>query len=1552
MKKMLSSILALCMSAMMIQPVIHAEGATITAQGYWGIKENGQGTGSIFGDDESSKEIPAEIVRDNYLWQLDSDGVMNFIPQTMNGEEADEIGNQQNPADNPWKDSDGNYLDIKKVIFPEGTVQVGGRLFEGCTTVKEATYPESCTNMMAAFAWASSFEKVNIPKKLQLLSDTAFAGTAIESITLPATLNQVGLNTFAYAPNLKKVTVNGGTIKTNAMVNCGSLEELNIYGNTTVEKQAYIAPNSRLTTLRIGENVDIADGAIVYPLSYRDNKQYANSVIYGVKDTKAEAFAQKGFDIYDTKSQLVDGYYPTEKIKDSEDAVVPMNFSGIDAMGTAGELLWNISNMVLEISGNGEIPDYEEGTAPWTGYEAKIRTVILNDGVTKIGSNAFYGLTSLKNAEIASSVASIGNGAFAGCEKLAAVVIPDSVKKIGSAAFPESASACVSASSVFANQDNYKTYTDGVSGDPVLASDNSVSWAVYGGDTLIISGNGTIIRFENNSYAPWSKYHKDLKTVVVEYGIKGLPLQLLGKDKVDPAIDTEKVYYPAVKTVVIGDTVPLNRPGEISGCTNIERYDVSYACRQLNGYTLGTISGQTNGQYVKEFFIPKNVKKDNSGPILCGMPSLEKLEFEEGFDGFATSNIGEWSTAYVRNAPKLKNITIPYSVTQISDYSFIDLSGLEKLEILNPNTEISENAFYRCSADMTVICAKDSKAEIWAKSKNLKTETYIGSGEFGEGLSWYINGDGQMTVSGTGIMPDYSEADAAPWANYTSQIKTVLIQEGITTIGAYSFEGLSNVGTVTIPVSVTAIKDNAFVNCGEGLTIACQGGAAEEYANNNQIKVIIGGTLSNGITWKIADKTLTISGNGAIPGGNESNNAYLWDGASAETPWRNVKTYMNDVNTIIVEEGITKIPAGAFALCVGLENIMLPKTLTTISNVMLHEADNLEFLAIPENVTICGDGISHPSDLKRVAVLSKTMDKKVSSLVSENPRNDVTILCYEDSKIAQSSDIGNYNKETIINHGEDGNIRWLVTSEGSLDIYGAGDLGTLEQAPWTEYASSIKNVYIHMGITGIGAGCFEGINNAYIEIPHTVSALQANAVSGSGCRVRVPFDVETIEENAFGTDTTIMSYEGTYAQEYAKTNNINFDLRKSLRLLAIGNSYTQDTTDYLFQIAEASGAEDILIGNLFYPGRNLKRAYEHIQNGDTDYTYFEWTSGGRHKSWSGKSMKDGITAQKWDTITLQAWYPEACYGLDGIANDDETQWFTYVTNYIKENMTNKDAKLGFNMIWSMEATSSAKTTTESNPNNAPNNGNTLNDWNRIVEQTKLHLAGDNNTNGYSYVLPVGTAIENARTSYLAGIRGTTNSNDIMGGLQRDRVHLNDIGKYIAAITWVKVLEPDWNTNDITYMPNVKYKDASGNVTDESVFDEDIVKTAKAAAAAAAANPYKITKSDSPYRIIRYADGKVNVAVSNEIRNGMSDVTRKNTKLVAAEYNSDNQLVSCKITDAALEYDETVGSIEMSSGYLKNIFDISDFTADEGNTVKLMLWDDFKTMTPISNVYNK
>jgi hypothetical protein len=71
-----------------------------------------------------------------------------------------------------------------------------------------------------------------------------------------------------------------------------------------------------------------------------------------------------------------------------------------------------------------------------------------------------------------------------------------------------------------------------------------------------------------------------------------------------------------------------------------------------------------------------------------------------------------------------------------------------------------------------------------------------------------------LTISGNGNMADFDvSATGIPWNNYLTQIKTVVINSGVTNIGNIAFQGCNNLQTITIPSTVTIIGRQAFKNC-------------------------------------------------------------------------------------------------------------------------------------------------------------------------------------------------------------------------------------------------------------------------------------------------------------------------------------------------------------------------------------------------------------------------------------------------------------------------------------------------------------------------------------------------------------------------------------------------------------------------------------------------------------------------------------------------------------------------------------------------------------------
>ena len=91
---------------------------------------------------------------------------------------------------------------------------------------------------------------------------------------------------------------------------------------------------------------------------------------------------------------------------------------------------------------------------------------------------------------------------------------------------------------------------------------------------------------------------------------------------------------------------------------------------------------------------------------------------------------------------------------------------------------------------------------------------FAASGTCGENLTWNLS-NGTLTISGFGTMTDYlnNSSSRAPWYSSRSSIKSIVIEDGVTSIGDYAFYNCRSLTSVTIGNSVTSIGSSAFTRC-------------------------------------------------------------------------------------------------------------------------------------------------------------------------------------------------------------------------------------------------------------------------------------------------------------------------------------------------------------------------------------------------------------------------------------------------------------------------------------------------------------------------------------------------------------------------------------------------------------------------------------------------------------------------------------------------------------------------------------------------------------------
>ncbi len=130
----------------------------------------------------------------------------------------------------------------------------------------------------------------------------------------------------------------------------------------------------------------------------------------------------------------------------------PVEAAALVDSGTCGQnLTWTLDDEgTLTISGTGPMDDDSLNQSPWMSYAETVQSVIIEDGVTSIGNNAFVDCTSLNGVLIADSVTSIGEGAFRRCTSLSEITIPKGVAQISPYAF----AGCTSLKAISADAEN------------------------------------------------------------------------------------------------------------------------------------------------------------------------------------------------------------------------------------------------------------------------------------------------------------------------------------------------------------------------------------------------------------------------------------------------------------------------------------------------------------------------------------------------------------------------------------------------------------------------------------------------------------------------------------------------------------------------------------------------------------------------------------------------------------------------------------------------------------------------------------------------------------------------------------------------------------------------------------------------------------------------------------------------------------------------------------------------------------------------------------------
>ena len=210
----------------------------------------------------------------------------------------------------------------------------------------------------------------------------------------------------------------------------------------------------------------------------------------------------------------------------------------------------------------------------------------------------------------------------------------------------------------------------------------------------------------------------------------------------------------------------------------------------------------------------------------------------------------------------------------------------------------------------------------------------VDSGNCGDNLTWTLDSEGTLTISGNGSMENYDPYDEnqddeyegyrTPWESMSDNVQQLVVTSGVTGIGDYAFLDCRNMASITLPEGLTQIGAYAFQNCNALTTVNIPDGVTS--IGDGAFAGCVGLTSIN------------------IPNGVTTLNSILFHNCRSLTQ-------------ITIPDSVTAIGSGVFTYCSSLTDVQIPEGVTTLGATVFRNCSNLTSVNIPDGITVIGGSL-------------------------------------------------------------------------------------------------------------------------------------------------------------------------------------------------------------------------------------------------------------------------------------------------------------------------------------------------------------------------------------------------------------------------------------------------------------------------------------------------------------------------------------------------------------------------------------------------------------------
>lgn len=473
---------------------------------------------------------------------------------------------------------------------------------------------------------------------------------------------------------------------------------------------------------------------------------------------------------------------------------------------------FTLKDGVLTVSGTGEMNGYYSDEAPW--YGMNFDTVIVEDGITSVGYNAFR-KSSVKKVVLADSVDVIGVQAFDDCVYLKEIKMPAIMSTINYCAFD----GCESLESI--------AIPEGITIPPygMLRGCEKLTSVTFPSTLTSLSDSmfSLCVSLKNISL-PGSL------TLISDYAFFGCCSleEIIIPEKVTSIGNYCFYYCTSLSSLNIPASVKYIGTGIVAGCDSIktitvdennETFDSRENCNAIiytkdNSLDIGigtTVIPDSVTNILQYAFaycksltalnIPASVTKLGDS-FVCNCPNLDSIIIDEANPAFtsAGSNViieKSTNTLYLGS----NNAVIPDGVVKINSNAFVGFNKLEALHIPASVTDISFGYYgsFRENSSLKSITVDENNTKYDSRG-GCNAIISTSTDTLRLGCCNTIIPDGIVTISN--------------WAfGFCADLKSIAIPDSVTTINADAFDSCTSLESIVIPDSVKSIGSNAFYNC-------------------------------------------------------------------------------------------------------------------------------------------------------------------------------------------------------------------------------------------------------------------------------------------------------------------------------------------------------------------------------------------------------------------------------------------------------------------------------------------------------------------------------------------------------------------------------------------------------------------------------------------------------------------------------------------------------------------------------------------------------------------